>query len=74
MVIIKKHTNKEVRAAIEYAISKGWIFTHSNGHCFGRLRCGSDELEHNKHQLSVYSTPKSPENHAKQIIRLVDRC
>lgn len=74
MVIIKKHTNKEVRAAIEYAISKGWIFTAGNGHCFGRLRCGSADRAHNQHQLSVFSTPKSPENHAKQIIRFVDKC
>lgn len=71
---IKKHTNKEVRAAIDYAISKGWLFTEGNGHCFGRLRCGSAETEHKTHQFSVWSTPKSPENHAKLIISKVDKC
>ncbi|MGR3969295.1 ribulose bisphosphate carboxylase small subunit [Shewanella sp. 1180_01] len=69
-----EHTNKEINAAIQYAIENGWKFNSSKGHPFGRLRCGSSDEEHKTHQMSVWSTPKNPENHAKQIIRKVDSC
>ena len=74
MVDIKKHPNKEIRAAIEYAKSEGWIFEESSGHPFGRLRCGTSDDEHKTHQLSVWSTPKSAEVHARQIRKKVDQC
>lgn len=73
---MKRHPNKHIQEAIEYALSKGWLWIApgKSAHCFCRLRCGSPEGEHKDHQMSVYSTPKSEENHAKQIRRTVDRC
>ncbi|WP_227521255.1 hypothetical protein [Raoultella sp. T31] len=29
---------------------------------------------HREHMMSVWSTPSVPENHARQIVRMVDRC
>lgn len=69
--MLKKHTNKEIRQAIQYALDKGWHFRESNGHAFGRLYC---ELGHTEHQMSVWSTPRNPVNHAKQIIAFVGKC
>lgn len=69
---MKEHPNKHIQAAIEYALDNNWKFRASRGHAFGRLSCGV--AGHTEHQMSVWSTPKSPELHAKQIIRQVDRC
>nr|WP_314267714.1 hypothetical protein [uncultured Moellerella sp.] len=73
---MKKHPNKHIQAAIEYALIRGWIWVPpgNSSHAFCRLRCGTLEYEHQAHQFSVWSTPLSPENHAKQIWRKVDKC
>lgn len=71
---MKAHPNKHIHAAVEYAISKGWHFVAggSSSHCFGRVRCGIPA--HREHMMSIWSTPRNPENHAVQIIRRVDHC
>ncbi|PWC15689.1 hypothetical protein B4923_00810 [Brenneria roseae subsp. americana] len=69
---MKKHPNKHIQAAIEYALAQGWRFHPSNGHAFGRLICGTQN--HHDHMMSIWSTPSNPENHAKQICRKVDSC
>ncbi|MBL0906438.1 hypothetical protein [Pectobacterium carotovorum] len=69
---MKKHPNKHIQAAIEYALAQGWHFYPSNGHAFGRLICGTPD--HSPHMMSIWSTPSVPENHAKQIRRNVDSC
>ncbi|HEY0210189.1 hypothetical protein [Acerihabitans sp.] len=69
---MKDHPNKHIQAAIEYALSKGWRFRHSKGHAFGRLTCGIPG--HEEHQISVWSTPRIAENHAKQLRRRIDSC
>nr|WP_282557672.1 hypothetical protein [Providencia burhodogranariea] len=73
---MKRHPNKHIQAAIEYAILQGWVLVSSgnSSHAFCRLRCGNAENEHQSHQMSVWSTPSNPENHAKQIRRKVDNC
>jgi hypothetical protein len=69
-----KHPNKEIEQAIKYAESKGWryIASGSSAHAWGRLFCPLASRE--GHSMSVWSTPKSPENHARQIRRNVDAC
>jgi len=73
----RKHPDKDVRAAIEMAVSKGWRFEEGNGHAFGKLfcpwndqacRCGAFCV------LSVYSTPRNPQGHARTIRRKVLGC
>ena len=68
------HPNKHIREAVEYAVSRGWriVKPGRSSHNWGRLRCpfgargGCDE--------PVYSTPRSPENHADRIRTRVDQC
>lgn len=69
---MKKHPNKHVQAAIEYALLCGWHFRPSKGHAFGRLICAIPE--HSEHQISIWSTPHVPEHHAEQIRRKVNSC
>ncbi|MHA3982316.1 hypothetical protein [Acinetobacter venetianus] len=68
-----KHTNKHIAAAIDYALENGWkyIDTGKSAHAFCILRCTQG---HSEHSMSVYSTPKKPENHAKNILKMVEKC
>ncbi len=71
-MVMKKHPNKAIQSAIEYAIAHGWHFHPSSGHAFGRQVCGYPE--HPLHQMSIWSTLRVPENHAKQIRCKIDSC
>lgn len=68
-----KHPNKSIQAALEYAKKHGWEIVPSgrSAHSFCRLRC---KQGHTEHQMSIWSTPRNPENHAKQILRKVKEC
>lgn len=68
-----RHPNKHIQAALEYAESHGWRIVESgnSAHAFCRLKC---LRKHAEHQMSVWSTPRNPENHAKQIICKVNEC
>ena len=69
-----KHPDKEIESAIVYAEDNGWKYKDSgkSAHAWGRLLCPLHTRE--GHQLSIWSTPRSPYNHAKQIQRQVDNC
>lgn len=45
---MKKHPNKHVQAAIEYAIENGWVWVTAgnSSHTFCKLRCGNAVGEH----------------------------
>ena len=67
-----EHPNKEIEAAVAYAESIGWRFVKTKGHGWGRLLCTKHDRD--GCMVSVWSTPKNPENHAKAVRRVVDRC
>ncbi len=68
------HPNKEIEKAIQYAERKGWRYkkTGSSAHAWGRLLCLLQDRE--GCSMSIWSTPRSPETHAKQIRRRIDSC
>ena len=67
------HPNKEIRAAMAFAVAVGWTIKKSGprAHAWGTIRCGHG---HRACWMAIYSTPKSPQNHAKQIKRKVSAC
>ena len=68
----ERHPDKVVQEALAYGQVNGWIVIKSTGgsaHAWGVMRCPGDCP-----QVSVYSTPRSSENHARSIRRVVDRC
>jgi len=67
-----RHPNKEIEEAVAYAEARGWTVKMSNGHAWGRLFCPLKTRE--GCLVSVWSTPKHPQDHAKDIVRAVDRC
>ena len=75
----KKHSKKEVQVAIEYAESKGSRIELSKGssHAWGMMYCpyNSEDYRCGEYCISsIWSTPRSSGNHAKQIRKIVDRC
>jgi hypothetical protein len=67
-----RHPNKEIEAAVAYAESHGWQFIRSGSHVWGIFHCPGHGRD--GHKLSVFSTPKDPVAHAKDLRRQVDRC
>jgi len=67
-----RHPNKHIERAIKYAESLGWRVELSNGHAWGFLLCPRSTRE--GRAVAVWSTPRNPENHARQLTREVDLC
>lgn len=67
-----RHPNQHIERAVKYAESLGWRVEISNGHAWGFLLC--PERTRAGCRIGVWSTPKSPENHARRITRDVDTC
>ncbi|HXV62901.1 MAG TPA: hypothetical protein VEK15_19540 [Vicinamibacteria bacterium] len=63
------HPRRVIEEAVQYADSRGWRFVEAGGssHAWGRLYCPEESRE--GCMLSVWSTPRVPENHARQIRR-----
>lgn len=73
----KKHPRPEVNDAINYAESKGWRIEIGGSHAWGKMYCpyDSDECRCGEFCItSIWSTPRSAGNHARQIRRVVDNC
>jgi len=68
------HPNKHIEEALKHAEENGWRIEKrtGKGHAWGRAFCGG--AQRGACMFSVWSTPRSPENHARQILRQVDRC
>jgi hypothetical protein len=71
---VADHPNRHIREAIEFALSHGWTLVKSapRAHAWGRILCpfgGRGGCIR-----SIYSTPRVPEDHAKDIKRAVLRC
>ena len=72
-----KHSKPEVEAAIQHAEEHGWTIKESGGHAWGRMRCpyNDDACRCGEFcSTSIWSTPRNPGNHGKQLRRVVDNC
>ncbi len=76
MEVVKrnKHPNKEIQAAISFAQENGWRYKEAgkSAHAWGRLLCPLTDRE--GCSMSIWSTPRDADNHAKQIRRKVNSC
>ena len=67
-----RHPDKEIEEAVAYAEKLGWRVVMAKGHAWGRIYCAHHDREGCK--ISVWSTPRSTGNHARDIVRIVNRC
>ena len=65
-----KHSEKEVREALEYAANNGWRLV-KGGH-WGILLCA--HADRDGCRFSVAGTPKNAGNEAKRIRKRVNQC
>lgn len=71
------HPKKEVEDSIRHAESNGWRVQEGGSHAWGKLYCPYKDNECRCGIFcitSIWSTPKSPANHAKDLKRVVDNC
>lgn len=69
----RRHPKKEIEDALSEAEAAGWRVESSGfGHRWGVMRCR--ERSRNGCQASIWSTPRDPGNHAKQLRRTIARC
>lgn len=68
-----RHPDKHISASLQKAAEESWRIVKSsgNGHAWGRMYC---PYGHPECAVSIYGTPRRPENHAKDLSRAVDRC
>ncbi len=67
-----RHPDRDIEAAVAYAEALGWEFVRAGSHAWGILRC--PRRGRDGHRKSVYSTPRNPFAHARQIRRAVEAC
>jgi hypothetical protein len=67
-----RHPNKEIEAAVAYAEEQRWSWFKVSGHAWGKLYCAHHDRDGCK--VFVWSTPRNPGNHARQLRREIDRC
>lgn len=70
----KQHPNKEIEEAVQYAENNGWRYKKvgKSAHAWGRMLCPAQTRD--GCSISIWSTPRNPTNHARQIRRSVDAC
>lgn len=71
------HPKKEVEAALVHAENNKWRVAVGGGHAWGKIYCPFNNNECRCGTFcitSVWCTPKSATNHAKDLRRVVDNC
>ena len=72
-----RHSKQEVELALQHAESKGWRIEVGGSHAWGKMYCPANDSECRCGEFcitSIWSTPRNPSNHARQLRRVVDRC
>lgn len=67
-----RHKDKDIQAAIEYAVSNGWVLEVGGSHAWGFLYC--PHHERGGCRRPIYSTPRNAWKHARDIRHSVDTC
>jgi hypothetical protein len=73
----RSHPHPDIEDALEYAEKNGWRVDVGGGHCWGKIYCPYNDKACRGGIFcisSVWSTPRNPGNHAKQIRKVVDNC
>lgn len=71
------HPKKDVEKALRYAESQGWRVVQGGSHAWGKMYCPANAADCRCGEFcitSIWSTPKSEQNHAAALRRVVDNC
>lgn len=69
-----RHPDKDIEAAIQHLETLGWTYRNvgKSSHAWGRMLC--PQHDSTGCQVSVWSTPKVPAMHARQLMGHGKRC
>lgn len=69
-----RHPNKAIEQAVTVLESLGWTWREvgRSSHAWGRMLCAHNDRS--GCQISVWSTPRVPENHARMLLRMARNC
>ena len=74
----RRHPSGPVEEALRYAEGHGWRVEPGGprAHAWGKMFCPHNDPECRCEFCitSIWGTPRNPENHARQIRRVVDGC
>ena len=67
------HQNKHIAAALDEAADRQWriVKSGSKAKIWGRMYC---PYGHPECAVSIFSTPRVPEYHARHLMRVLNRC
>ncbi|MGY8527383.1 hypothetical protein [Paracidovorax citrulli] len=71
------HHNKEIEAGLRFTERHGWRVDVRGSHAWGWIYCPYNDAQCRCGEFcvtSIWSTPRSPENHARALRRVVQRC
>src|SRR3546814_20436072 len=72
-----KHPKPEIEAALQHAEEHGWTIKEGGSHAWGRMFCPYNDETCRCGEFcspSIWSTPRSPGHHGKQLRRVVKTC
>lgn len=73
----RPHPKSEVEAALRHAETHGWTIREGGSHAWGRMYCPWNDETCRCGEFciaSIWSTPKNPGTHGRQLRRVVDNC
>jgi len=73
----RAHPDKDIEKALQYAEDAGWRVEQGGSHAWGKMYCPKNNNDCRCGEFcisSIWSTPRNPGSHAKQIRRVVDNC
>ena len=72
-----RHPDKDIEAALKYSEGAEWRVEPGGSHAWGKMYCPRNSRDcrgGNFCITSIWGTPSSSTNHARQICRVVDNC
>jgi hypothetical protein len=73
----RRHPDQDIEAALRHAESHGWSIVVGGSHAWGRMKCPCNDGHCGSREhciTSIWSTPRVPIHHARQLRRIADRC
>ena len=77
----KRHPNREIEAALKALEAAGWTVERAKGrsaHGWGFVLCPANAGDACRSgvfcRMSVWSAPRSPRDHARELVRKADGC
>ena len=77
----KRHPNRDIEAALRALEAMGWSVDEAKGrsaHAWGFALCPANARDACRSgvfcRMSVWSTPRNPQAHARELVRKADGC